>query len=229
MMGTIIGARLGHCLFYEPDYYLANPLRILEIWKGGLASHGGTIGILVALALYARKNTDQPLGWLMDRLTVSVALTAACIRLGNFFNSEIVGKPTELPWAIVFERLDQIPRHPAMLYESVSYFVLCGVCFYLYATRIDTLKRGFLTGLLLVWIFTSRFLLEFVKENQVAFESGLPLNMGQLLSLPFVALGILFLLGKQAPFIDWMAPRPAGKKAAQHLPKAAKKSSKKKR
>ncbi|MBF0443491.1 MAG: prolipoprotein diacylglyceryl transferase, partial [Oligoflexales bacterium] len=124
MIGTIVGARLGHCLFYEPSYYLSNPIEMLYIWKGGLASHGGTIGVLLSIWLYTNNHKDQSLLWLTSRLTVPCAFASFCIRLGNFFNSEIIGKPSNLPWAIVFQRVDNIPRHPAMLYEALLYLLV---------------------------------------------------------------------------------------------------------
>ena len=123
MLGTIIGARLGHCLFYEPAYYLSHPLQILMVWKGGLASHGGGIGVITAVFLYCRKHADQPFLWLSDRIYIGLMFTGFCIRLGNFFNSEIVGLPSNVSWAVVFERIDSIPRHPAQLYESIAYLV----------------------------------------------------------------------------------------------------------
>lgn len=195
MLGTIIGARLGHCLFYEPAYYLSNPLEILKIWKGGLASHGGSIGVLFSTWLYVRKHPDQPYLWLADRLTLGVSFTAACIRLGNFFNSEILGKPSELPWAVIFARIDNVARHPAMLYESASYLCLFVVLMLIYKKTQGKVTSGRLLGIMLAWIFSSRILIEFVKENQVDFESGMLLNMGQILSIPFVLVGILLMLG----------------------------------
>ena len=121
MAGTIAGARIGHCLLYDPVYYLTNPLKILMIWEGGLASHGGAIGILLALFLYSRKRPEQPYLWILDRIVIAVALAGLFIRVGNFFNSEILGIPTDLPWAIVFDRIDSVPRHPAQLYEAIAY------------------------------------------------------------------------------------------------------------
>ena len=121
MVGTIAGARLGHCLFYDPAYYLTNPLKILMVWEGGLASHGGAIGILTALFLYSRKRPDQPYLWLLDRMAIVIALAGLFIRVGNFFNSEILGIPADVPWAIIFDRIDSLPRHPAQLYEAIAY------------------------------------------------------------------------------------------------------------
>ena len=196
MLGTIIGARLGHCLFYEPAYYLSNPLEILFIWKGGLASHGGSLGILVSSLLYKRKHPEQAYMWLADRLALGIAFTAGCIRLGNFFNSEIIGKATDLPWAIVFARIDQQPRHPSMLYESASYFAIFAILMLIYNRKKEEVREGLMLGILIAGAFAARFFIEFTKENQVAFESDMFLNMGQLLSIPFVLSGLLLISGK---------------------------------
>ena len=190
VLGTIIGARLGHCLFYEPEYYLANPLQILMIWQGGLASHGGTLGIMFAIWLYVRKHADQTWLWLGDRLTPSIAITAGFIRIGNFFNSEIIGRPTDLPWGIIFSRIDDLARHPAQLYEALCYWTTALVCFLIYRRFGAATPRGLQLGVMLIMIFGGRFFLEFIKENQVTFEQSMTLNMGQLLSVPFVLLGI---------------------------------------
>lgn len=195
MVGTIVGARLGHCLFYEPTYYLSNPLEILKIWKGGLASHGGSLGVLTAIYIYHRKNPAQKYLWLADRLAIGTAFTAACIRLGNFFNSEILGKVTDLPWAIVFERFDANPRHPSMLYESFSYLCVFFVLMYLYNRYKENTRPGLLLGTLMTWAFTSRIFIELTKENQVAFENNMFMNMGQLLSIPFIIIGVLLMTG----------------------------------
>ena len=203
VIGTIVGARLGHCLFYAPLEYLQNPLSILFVWQGGLASHGGAIGVLLAVWIYHRKHQDLSYLWLADRLSIGVAFTAGCIRIGNFFNSEILGHPSDLPWAIIFaENHDNIRRHPSMLYEAISYFVLTGNLYRLYFKR-SSVPRGQLIGLMLSWIFLSRILIEFTKENQVSFENNMFLNMGQLLSIPFVILGILLISGKIPKWFPW--------------------------
>jgi phosphatidylglycerol:prolipoprotein diacylglycerol transferase len=189
-IGTLVGARLGHTLFYEPDVYLNDPIRILKFWEGGLASHGGVMGLALAIALFARKHRQLPFLWLADRITLGGSIAGACIRLGNLFNSEILGKPADVPWAIVFARVDQAPRHPAMLYESVVYLTLCFVLLWMYWRTQASRFPGLMLGTLITVIFGTRILIEFVKENQVDFESSLPLNMGQLLSFPFVAVGI---------------------------------------
>lgn len=191
--GTIVGARLGHVLFYAPGYYLLHPLEIPQIWEGGLASHGGTIGVLIAIWLYCRSRPDQPFMWLIDRLAPPVALTACFIRLGNLFNSEILGEPTDLPWAFVFERVDEVPRHPAQLYESISYFLIFLVLAILYRRYRASTPRGLLAGLFMTLIFGSRFFIEYVKVAQAHFEVGLPLSMGQLLSIPAILFGLWLL------------------------------------
>lgn len=200
ILGTVIGARLGHCLFYDPAYYLTNPIEILKVWQGGLASHGAAIGILTALYLFSKKKKDQNIIWILDRLVIVVALGGAFIRLGNLFNSEILGKATDLPWAFVFVRVDEIPRHPTQLYESLFYFLSFIILYFIYQKKSAALKPGFLFGLFLILIFGFRFFIEFLKENQSAFESALPINMGQILSIPFVLLGLYFIFRtKQLP------------------------------
>ena len=194
LLGTLIGARLGHCLFYEPGYYLSRPFQMLMIWKGGLASHGGAVGILAALYFYSRRHRDQPYLWLLDRLVIATALGGAFIRLGNLFNSEIVGIPTDVPWAFVFTRIDTVPRHPAQLYESISYLLIFLLLLVIYRERGAKTPRGLLTGLFLILVFGARFLIEFVKMPQAAFSVPGPFSMGQLLSVPAVIAGIVLLL-----------------------------------
>ena len=282
--GTVLGARLGHCLFYQPDYYLLNPLEILKIWEGGLASHGATAGIIFALWLYSRKRPDQSWLWILDRIVIVVALGGFFIRMGNLMNSEIVGKPSDLPWSFVFTQpfesairesagadaeeinlkkkgdaentalhlqmvfrpgsadekqagifagqiipqlisrsngeephirmsadpqirisrdsagrtilnmdLLGIPRHPAMVYEALSTLLLFGFLFMLWKHNPD-LPEGRLFGLFVCILFSLRFAYEFLKENQVAFENDLFLNMGQFLSIPLVLAGIGILI-----------------------------------
>jgi phosphatidylglycerol---prolipoprotein diacylglyceryl transferase len=193
ILGTIIGARLGHCFFYEPGYYLRHPIEILEVWKGGLASHGGAIGVLVALYLYSRHHPDQSLLWLLDRVVVPTALGGVLIRVGNLFNSEILGNPTHVPWGLVFLRVDSVPRHPAQLYEAMAYLIIfCGL-FFLYRRLQARTPPGLLVGIFFASVFSARFLIEFVKERQATYEQHLPLSVGQLLSIPFVLVG-LFLI-----------------------------------
>jgi len=188
VVGTIIGARLGHCLVYEPAYYLAHPLQILAVWRGGLASHGGAAGIAVSVWIFARRSGRSFL-WLLDRVAVGAPAAAACIRVGNFFNSEIVGRPSTVPWAVVFSRLDSTPRHTAMLYEALAYVVILGVMLWLERRTTIASQTGALTGILLVLVFSFRFGIEFLKEPQEAFEASMPLDLGQLLSVPAVAIG----------------------------------------
>ena len=201
MLGTIIGARLGHCLFYEPMYYLTNPLKILYVWQGGLASHGGTLGVIISVFLYTRKHPDQPVSWLGSRMMAAVCFTGACIRIGNFFNSEIIGKPSDLPWAVIFKHVDNVPRHPAMLYEAAAYLVLFLILHFRYMRYGKNLNSYMQLGIAFCGIFSARFLLEFVKENQASFENGMILNMGQLLSIPFILAGIALMTGH---FEKWM-------------------------
>jgi prolipoprotein diacylglyceryl transferase len=190
--GTVIGARLGHILFYAPGYYLMNPAEIIAIWEGGLASHGGLIGVPVAIWLYSRRRDDQPFVWLLDRLAAPVALTGSFIRLGNLFNSEILGKPADLPWAVVFERIDQTARHPVQVYESISYFLIFVLLWGLYRHWGEDTPRGLLIGGFLSLIFGVRIVWETFKVEQAHFELALPLgmSMGQLLSVPAVAVGL---------------------------------------
>jgi phosphatidylglycerol---prolipoprotein diacylglyceryl transferase len=205
MIGILVGARLGHCLFYEPSYFLSHPLEmILPItfppdggikFTGyqGLASHGGVLGLLIALYIYSRK-TNHAMIDTLDLIAVVSGLSFGFIRLGNFMNSEIIGNPTTLPWGVIFERVDNIPRHPTQLYEAISYFIIFAFMMLLYKKMRARLKNGFLFGLGAVLFFTARLLIEFLKENQVGFEDKMTLNMGQLLSLPFIAVGFGFIV-----------------------------------
>ena len=222
-LGTILGARLGHVLFYQPDYYLARPWEMPMVWHGGLASHGGIAGVLIALYLYLKRHRDMSFIELGDRLVIPCLLAAALIRIGNFFNSEILGVPSNAPWAIVFAQVDNIPRHPAMLYEAAAYFfVFCAL--YVAYWKTDIIRfPGRILGTSLATCFLARFLIEFVKENQVPFESSLLLNMGQLLSLPFIVAGIYLVLtsrkraarGAKAPEKPETTPRQRGLSSAQ--------------
>lgn len=193
-VGTLAGARLGHCLFYDPSYYLAHPGAILRIWEGGLASHGGVLGLLAALAVYVRGRPDQPYLWLLDRIAPPAILGGALVRVGNLFNSEIVGTPTDAPWAFVFalrRDLAPVPRHPAQLYEAAAYLVVFAVLWTLYRRLGARTPRGLLLGLFFVLVFAARFGVEFVKLRQAAFGAALPLSMGQLLSLPVLLVGLV--------------------------------------
>lgn len=189
MLGTIIGARLAHVLLYQPDYFLSHLWEIPMIWHGGLASHGGFAGVTVALYLYLRKHRDMSFIELADRLTLPCLLAGALIRVGNFFNSEIIGTPSDLPWAVIFAHVDNIPRHPAMLYEAIAYFFIFCMLYTAYWKTTMMQFLGRVVGTAITTCFLARFLIEFVKENQVPFESRLPLNMGQILSIPFIVAG----------------------------------------
>ncbi|MDT3739371.1 MAG: prolipoprotein diacylglyceryl transferase [Candidatus Kapabacteria bacterium] len=194
ILTTIIGARLGHCLFYEPEIYLANPIKILYVWEGGLASHGAGIAIILGLIYYSRKNKDITTLWVLDRIVIVIALAGFFIRLGNFFNSEIYGIPTNVPWAVIFERIDNIPRHAVQMYESISYLIIYFILTLTYRKYRSKLPAGLNFGLFLVLIFGVRFILEYFKALQAGFESDLPLHMGQILSIPFVLTGIFFII-----------------------------------
>jgi prolipoprotein diacylglyceryl transferase len=188
VVGMMVGMRLGHVIFYQPDYYINHLLEIPMIWKGGYASHGGFLGVIIALVLFVRKNRDITFLWLADRVAIISLFAAGCIRLGNFCNSEIIGRPAaeSLPWAVIFTQVDQVPRHPAQLYEAIGYFGLCGLSLLLYYRTRLAEQTGRLMGLIIATGFAWRFFCEFFKEDQVPFEAGLTLNMGQMLSIPFI-------------------------------------------
>lgn len=193
-LGTLIGARLGHCLFYEPDYYLSNPIEILKVWRGGLASHGAAIGILIALYLFSRK-TKYHMVWIFDRISIVVALAGFFIRMGNLFNSEIYGIQTDLPWGFIFVRAGEtMPKHPTQIYEALAYLIIFLILIWIYYRNQGKFYAGFAFALFMIMIFTARFFIEFIKENQVPFEETMSLNMGQLLSIPFVLLGVVSLI-----------------------------------
>lgn len=195
VISAIVGARLGHVFFYNWTYYSQHLAEIPMVWKGGLASHGGGIGLFIALWLYSRLVIHKPFLWITDRLAMSVPLAGAFIRLGNLMNHEIVGAPTDVPWAFVFTLYENqpIPRHPAQLYEAAAYLLGFACLFFVCWKTKATQKPGLLTGLVLVLIFVARFLIEFVKEVQEPWEQGLTLNMGQMLSLPMIAVGLLLI------------------------------------
>lgn len=212
-LGILIGARLGHCLFYEKEYYLSSvgsftemilPIQFLPdgSWKftgyAGLASHGGTIGLAIALVLYARKVKMNVMD-VLDMIAVATPITACFIRLANLMNSEIIGHPSNLPWAFVFESVDNVARHPAQLYEAIAYFILFLIMIFLYRNYREKVHRGFFFGLCLTYIFTFRFFIEFLKENQVEFENDMLFNMGQLLSIPIAIVGLISLLYGKKP------------------------------
>ncbi len=194
VVGTVIGARLGHVLFYDPAYYFANPWKIIAVWEGGLASHGAAIGILTALFIFVRKNKLNYL-WLLDRIGMLVALGGVFIRLGNLMNSEIYGIQTTLPWGFIFTREHEtLPKHPTQIYESLAYLIIFLVLYILYNKNIFVKLKGTLFGIFLILLFGARFLIEYIKNPQSDFENGLPLNMGQLLSIPFIIIGIILIV-----------------------------------
>ena len=217
-MGILLGARLGHCIFYEPDYFLTSVRGIIEMFLPirfvdgninyagnwlfqltggaaafvgyeGLASHGGTLGLMIALWLYVKK-TKLSLWRVLDNIAIATGSMACFIRLGNLMNSEIIGKVTDVPWAFIFERVDQMPRHPGQLYEAIAYAILFGILWYLHKRMPEKIGTGWYFGFCLAYIFTFRFFIEYTKEVQEAFEASLPLDMGQILSIPFVILGV---------------------------------------
>ena len=205
IIGIFAGARLGHCLFYEPSYYLSHPLEIIlpiQPTPGGgykfsgyqgLASHGGALGLIIALIIYS-KVTKESIIKTIDLIAIAAPLGACFIRLANLMNSEIIGIPANVPWAFIFGHVDNLPRHPAQLYEAISYLAIFGLIFYLYKTRRDKLQNGFFFGSVITMIFVVRFFLEFIKERQVPFEEQMKLDMGQLLSIPFVMVGLGFII-----------------------------------
>jgi phosphatidylglycerol:prolipoprotein diacylglycerol transferase len=192
-IGVIVGARLGHCLFYEPDYYLSHPVEILKIWHGGLASHGAAIGIITAIWLFVRKE-KKDFTWAIDRVAIVVALSGFFIRTGNLMNSEIYGVETTVPWGFVFLRNGETaPKHPTQIYEALAYLLIFGLLLWLYWRKKGEYIQGTLISVACILIFVARFFIEFLKEDQVAFESSMKLNMGQLLSIPFIILGGIWL------------------------------------
>lgn len=196
----VIGARLGHCLFYDPGHYLANPIEILKIWHGGLASHGGTLGILIAIYIYSKKVTHKSMLWTLDRLVVPVGFVAALIRIANLINSEVYGHPTTLPWGFNFYKsaewylptINMQPCHPTQIYEAICYIITGLICMWLYWKKDAYKRQGLIFGVFFIGIFVSRFFIEFFKNVQESFEANMILNMGQLLSIPFILVGIWF-------------------------------------
>lgn len=187
--GMLIGSRLAHCFFYEPQYYLAHPLDIFKIWQGGLASHGGYLGVIIAVWLFMRKHPELRYFWVMDLIVGPCLFVGGLIRIGNLFNSEIVGRPTDLPWGVVFQRVDPWPRHPAQVYEAIGYFTIAGILCWMEKKKFTTWKKGSIFALSLVISFAFRFLIEFVKDEQATITLSSVFNMGQVLSLVFVLLG----------------------------------------
>lgn len=197
ILGPVIGARLGHVLFYQPALYLAHPLNIFKIWQGGLSSHGAGLGIIVALIIFSKQRKMSFL-WLIDRLVIVMSLTGALIRIGNLMNSEIFGLPTSLPWGFIFLRSGlpaaaMVPRHPTQIYESLSCFIIFLVLLRLYRQNNGKPAPGLLFGLFMLLMPGIRFIIEFIKMPQVNFEQNLPINMGQILSIPMILTGIYFI------------------------------------
>ena len=209
--GILIGARLGHCIFYQPEDFLTSWKGIVEMifpiligndgsWLGqtfgfyiigyaGLASHGGTLGLMIALWLYVRK-TKLSIWTVLDNIAIATGSMACCIRLGNLMNSEIIGKITDVPWAFIFEKVDAVPRHPGQLYEAIAYAILFCIMWVLHKKMPEKIGTGWYFGFCLTYIFTFRFFIEYTKEIQEAFEASLPIDMGQILSIPFIILGV---------------------------------------
>ena len=200
-VATIVGARLGHVFFYQWDYYSAHPWKILATWEGGLASHGGAIGIILAVILYSIFTTKRNPLWTFDRLTIAIALVGGLIRIGNLMNSEIFGHATTLPWGFYFVRSAEWQQlyygqacHPTQIYEALTYFALFGLMMWMYWKKGCGNRPGLLFGTFLIGTFATRFFIEFIKNNQVAFEDNMMLNMGQWLSIPFAALGVFLVI-----------------------------------
>ena len=221
LLGTLVGARLGHCIFYQPDYYFGSWdgfLEIFQVWKGGLASHGGTIVLFFCMMWFARKygpKNNFDFVWILDHLCIAVAFAATFIRLGNLFNSEIYGDVTSLPWGFVFARRGEVePKHPTQLYEALSYFLLGIFLLWLYVKKLDKVYRGTFIGIFFIVCFGMRFIIEFIKEPQVEFEETMLLDMGQILSIPFIILGIGFLV------YAWKKKQPA--RAVRQVPQSPK-------
>ncbi len=198
VVSVIVGARLGHTLFYEPGFYLTHPFEIIKIWEGGLASHGASIGILIGMYFFTRKN-NKPYIWILDRIVIVVALGGFFVRMGNLMNSEIFGDVTTLPWGFVFvnyydPRLAVDPRHPTQIYEALSYLIIFLITYRIYLKYDGKPRPGMLFGIFLILLFGVRFLIEFIKVPQVGFEENMVLNMGQWLSIPFILAGIAILI-----------------------------------
>jgi phosphatidylglycerol:prolipoprotein diacylglycerol transferase len=237
MVGIIAGARLGHCLFYEPGYYLANPLEILKVWEGGLASHGGVIGIIIAVWLYSRKVTKQSMLWTFDRVMVPTGFTAAMIRLGNLMNHEIYGGPTDKPWGFRFvdninqwmqgaEPVFTEPSHPTQIYEAVAYLVVFGITIWLYWGTDAKYRKGLITGVGILIIFLFRFFVEYIKnvqvDSEIAMRESTGLILGQWLSVPFIIWGLwLIVAALRRPAVMADTPRQS-EMAKPYTPKKKK-------
>jgi len=204
IVATIIGARLGHVLFYGWDYYSQHPIEILYVWQGGLASHGGILGIIIAMFIWSKNVSKRSILWVLDRVVVPSIFVGALIRFGNLMNSEIYGVQTALPWGFIFERNHEtVAKHPTQIYEALSYLVTFGVMLYMYWKTKAKDYQGLIVGVFFVMVFSARFFIEFIKEEQEAFEKGMSLNMGQILSIPFILTGIFLIVRalKKGPVI----------------------------
>ncbi len=208
--GTVIGARLGHVFFYEWDYYSQHPLKIIATWEGGLASHGGAIGVIIAVILFSVFTSKRSPLWTFDRLVIAIAFVGGLIRIGNLMNSEIFGHATTLPWGFIFVRSAEWHTlyegqacHPTQLYEAFCYFALFGLLMWMYWKKNAGERPGLIFGTFFIGIFLPRFLIEFIKNPQVAFEQNMTLNMGQLLSIPFIVIGLILII--------WSLNRPRTK------------------
>ena len=216
VISTVLGSRLGHCLFYDPGYYLTHPVEILDIRQGGMASHGAAVGLLIGLWLFSRNN-KLPYIWSLDRISIVVAISGVAVRLGNLMNSEIYGTVTSLPWGFIFVRDGEtLPKHPTQIYEALCYLVLFVILLWMYYKK-DLARRrpGVMFGFFLIILFGTRFLIEFIKNPQVDFEQHMVLNMGQLLSIPFIVAGVVILWRalKQAP----LTPSPLKKNGYREI------------
>ncbi|MCX6127187.1 MAG: prolipoprotein diacylglyceryl transferase [Proteobacteria bacterium] len=199
ILGMVIGMRLGHCLFYQPEYYLEHFWEIPMIWQGGYASHGGFFGVMVALFLFMRRNPQISFWWLADRAAIGCMNVAGWIRIGNFFNSEMIGHKTDVPWAVIFAQEDKFPRHPTQLYEAIGYFATAGIAWILFKRTKISLSPGKTFALCNILGFGWRFFCEFFKVEQVAFEQDMWLNLGQLLSIPFFIVALYLFFRKVEP------------------------------
>ncbi len=208
VIGALIGARLGEVFFYNFNDYKDNPLNIIKIWNGGLSSHGATIGIIIMTFIYAKWLIKKPFFWVGDRIVAGIAMSSAFVRLGNFCNSEIIGKYSNLPWAVVFKRnytngfADVLPRHPTQIYEALAYILLSLFLYFFFRQNQNKFKTGAMAAYFLIGMFTFRFFIEFLKEIQESFEAQLPLDMGQLLSIPLILFGFCVLMYSKKSSID---------------------------
>jgi len=204
IVATIIGARLGHVLFYGWDYYSQHPIEILYVWQGGLASHGGVLGIIIAMFIWSKYVSKRSILWVLDRVVVPSIFVGALIRFGNLMNSEIYGDATNLPWGFIFERNHEtVAKHPTQIYEALSYLVTFGVMLYMYWKTKAKDYQGLIVGVFFVMVFSARFFIEFIKEVQESFENSMSLDMGQWLSIPFILTGIFLIIRalKKGPVI----------------------------